>query len=207
MDDFYGTICQVITLFVFVVCMVQLMRRKLLSAYVMIEEMDGPTIDTATDEEWFTNSIAVLVCAPLIIALLLAINDTCVLTKRPDRTGPAVTGVLLEENGGVCKTLMSPCGWLMLPRRYMCYFVHWLELRQDNPAFPPSGEYPSLCCTARWWPSPTPTYECHGGTTTHLVTSGRFFSPRRDVLSRQERARHARARPGDAQRCRRGCDC
>lgn len=41
-DDFFQTMCQVVTLLVFIVCMLQLMRRKLGGVYNVIEELDGP---------------------------------------------------------------------------------------------------------------------------------------------------------------------
>lgn len=75
-DDFFGTICQVITLCTFIVCLTQLMRRKLTNSFYMIEQLDGPEMDVTIDEWWFNNFVAFSVCAPVGIALLLAMIDT-----------------------------------------------------------------------------------------------------------------------------------
>lgn len=40
-DDFFATLCQVVTLFVMIVCLLQLMRRKLAKTYYLVEELDG----------------------------------------------------------------------------------------------------------------------------------------------------------------------
>lgn len=71
-NNLFDTLCQVMLLFVLISAFSILLRGKLADSYELIINLNGPAIPPEVDERWYNECVAIFVCVPTLVGLLLA---------------------------------------------------------------------------------------------------------------------------------------